>query len=219
MHGSTDLMDDFVASAPPDTRVDVAALPTHLSGYSELAAHFGNDPRLTPDSIVIAESFSGPLAIMLAARIGARALILCNTFVKAPYYRALGLFPLALVARFPAPSFLLRYFIVGTRASDAVVKQVRRAVETVPAKVMGERARSALGVDATPELARCTCPILYLRGTKDHVIREWSLKAVTRAATVPVAVARITGPHLLLKVAPRESWSAIESFLGGVRGV
>jgi pimeloyl-[acyl-carrier protein] methyl ester esterase len=215
MHGSTALMDDFVASAPRDTRVDLAALPTHLADYSELAAHFGNALRLTPDSILIAESFSGPLAIMLAERFAARALILCNTFVKAPYYRALGLFPLALVARVPSPAFLLRYFIVGARAPDAVVNQVRRAVATVPAKVMAERARSALRVDATLELARCTCPILYLRGTEDHVIREWSVDAVTRAATVPVAVARIAGPHLLLKMSPRESWSAIETFLDG----
>jgi len=217
MHGSTDLMDDFVASAPSDTRVDVVALPTHLSDYSELAAHFGNALRLTPDSILIAESFSGPLAIMLAERFGARALILCNTFVKAPYYRALALFPLTLVARVPSPSFLLRFFIVGARASDAVVNQVKRAIETVPARIMAERARSALRVDATPELARCTCPILYLRGTRYYVIREWSVEAVTRAATVPVAVVRIAGPHLLLKMAPRESWSAIETFLDGER--
>ncbi|MGE5727292.1 MAG: alpha/beta hydrolase, partial [Gemmatimonas sp.] len=63
MHGSTDLMDDFVATAPRDSRVDVVALPTHLADYSELASHLANTLRLTPQSILIAESFSGPLAI------------------------------------------------------------------------------------------------------------------------------------------------------------
>lgn len=217
MHGSTDLMDDFVATAPRDSRVDVVALPTHLADYSELASHLANTLRLTPQSILIAESFSGPLAIMLVERIGARALILCNTFARAPYSRALGLFPLALLARVPSPSFLLRYFIVGARAPNSVVNQVRRAVETVPADVLAQRARSALRVDATPELARCTCPILYLRGTEDHLIGKWSVDAVTRAATVPVAVVSIAGPHLLLKMSPRDSWNAIETFLDGVR--
>jgi len=216
MHGSTDLMDDFVATAPRESRVEAVALPTQLSDYSELASHFASALRLTLSSILVAESFSGPLAIMLAERIGAGALVLCNTFAKAPYARALGLFPMALMARVPSPSFLLRYFIVGARAPDSVVDQVRRAVETVPASVLAKRARSALRVDATPELARCRCPILYLRGTEDHLIHNWSIDAVTRAATVPVAVVSIAGPHLLLKMSPRESWGAIESFLDGV---
>jgi pimeloyl-ACP methyl ester carboxylesterase len=213
MHGSTDLMDDFVATAPRETRVDVVALPNHLSDYSELAAYFENTLRLTADSILIAESFSGPLAIILADRVGVGTLILCNTFAKSPYFGALGQLPLALIARIPPPSFFLRYFIVGSDAPDSLVTQVRKTIERVPTGVFAERARSALHVDVTGALARCTSPILYLRGTEDHVIHEWSVDAVTRAATVPVSVARIAGPHLLLKTAPRECWSAISAFL------
>jgi pimeloyl-[acyl-carrier protein] methyl ester esterase len=213
MHGSTDLMDDFAAAAPHDSVVDVVALPGQLSDYSELADHFASTLRLTPDSILIAESFSGPLAIMLANRVRVAALILCNTFANAPYFGTLGRLPLALIARIPPPSFFLRYFILGTDAPDSLVAQVRKVVERVPAEVFAKRARSALHVDVTGELARCTSPILYLRGTDDHVIHEWSVDAIVRAATVPVSVVRIAGPHLMMKTAPRECWSAIGAFL------
>lgn len=150
---------------------------------------------------------------MLAQRIGVAALILCNTFAKTPYFRAFAHLPLEMIARIPPPSFLVRYFIVGADTSDSLVVQVRKAVERVPADVLAKRARSTLHVDVTDALARCTMPILYLRGTKDHVIHDWSVETIVSAATVPVSVARIAGPHLLLKTAPRESWNAIGAFL------
>ena len=215
LHGTTDLLNDFAAAAPGGARVELAALPTHLVDYEALASHFAATLRITPESVLIAESFSGPLAIMLAERFGVAALILCNTFAKAPYPRALGWLPLSLIARVPPPSFFLRYFIVGSDASDLVVSAVRKAVERVPANTLARRASSALKVDVTRELARCTSPILYLRGTPDHVIRKRSLDVIVRTATVPVSVANFAAPHLLLKTSPREAWSAIESFLGG----
>jgi pimeloyl-ACP methyl ester carboxylesterase len=212
MHGTPELMDDFQAAAPRDARVEAAALPTQLAEYSELASYFERTLRLTPESILIAESFSGPLAIMLAERCGAAALILCNTFAKAPYFSALALLPLTLIARIPPPSFLVRYFVIGAGASDGMVEQVRRAIEREPAEVFAKRARSALKVDVTQELAQCRCPILCLHGTRDHTIHKWSLNAIVRAATVPVTVVDIDAPHLLLKTSPRESWNAIEAF-------
>jgi len=213
MHGTPELMDDFRAAAPSDARVDVVALPLEMSDYSELADNFEATLGLTLDSILIAESFSGPLAIILAARTRVEALILCNTFATAPYLSALGLFPLSLIARIPPPSLFLRHFIVGAGATDSIVGQVRKAVERVPPGTLAKRARSALKVDVTRELARCTCPILYLQGTEDHVIHQRNGNAIVKAATVPVQVARIPGPHLVLKTAPRVAWSAIESFL------
>jgi pimeloyl-[acyl-carrier protein] methyl ester esterase len=213
MHGTTELLDDFVAAAPSDARIDLVALPTQLVDYDDLASHFAKTLSLTPDSVLIAESFSGPLAIMLAERCRVAALILCNTFAKAPYPGALRALPLLLLARIPPPPSLVRFFIVGPDASDTLVRQVRAVVAAVPAKTLGLRALSALRFDVTSELARCTMPILYLRGTEDRLVHERSVKAVVKAASVPVSVARITARHLLLKTSPREAWHAIGEFL------
>ena len=214
MHGTTELMDDFQRAAPRDAHVELVALPAQLSDYSELASALASTTRLTADSILIAESFSGPLAIMLAERIGVAALILCNTFAKSPYVSALALLPLSLIARIPPPSLLTRYFVIGTGAPDSMVSQVKKVLEHVPAEVLASRTRSVLHVDVTHQLARVTSPILCLHGTRDHLVRRWSLKTIVRAATVPVTIAEIDAPHLLLKTSPREAWSAIETFLG-----
>jgi pimeloyl-[acyl-carrier protein] methyl ester esterase len=215
MHGTTDLMDDFVAAAPSDARVEVVALPPLPLGYPELASHFESTLQLTPASVLIAESFSGPLAILLAERRSVAALILCNTFVRAPYLRAFAALPLVLLARIPPPPFLVRHFIVGPSASDAVVEGLREVIASVPAELLASRARSALSIDVTSQLARCTSPMLYLRGTQDHLVRDRSVKAVVGAASEPVFVAYIKAPHLLLKTSPREAWRAISEFLAG----
>jgi pimeloyl-ACP methyl ester carboxylesterase len=214
MHGTTDLLNDFLAAAPSDARVELVVLPTRLVDYGDLASHLAQTLRLTPGSVLIAESFSGPLAIMLAERRRVAALILCNTFARAPYPRALRALPLSLFTRIPPPKSLVRYFIVGRAASDKLVRQVRAVVASIPAKTLGLRAQSALSVDVTSELARLTSPILYLRGTEDRLVHERSVKAVVKAASAPVTVTRIAAPHLLLKTSPREAWRAIGEFLG-----
>jgi pimeloyl-[acyl-carrier protein] methyl ester esterase len=206
-------MDDFHAVAPRDARVDLVPLPNELSGYSELARHFEATLPLNADSILIAESFSGPLAIMLAERVGVAALILCNTFAKGPYPGAFAILPFGLVARVPPPAFLVRGFILGWSASDSMVNQVQSVVDKVPAQVFVERTRNALRVDVRRELARYRSPILYLRGSKDRLIWRWNADTIVRSATVPVSVVDIAAPHLLLKTSPTEAWRAIEAFL------
>jgi hypothetical protein len=55
--------------------------------------------------------------------------------------------------------------------------------------------------------------ILYLRGTADRLISEKSVETLVRSATSPVKIVRLTGPHLLLQLAPVEAWQAIGTFL------
>jgi pimeloyl-ACP methyl ester carboxylesterase len=213
MHGTTDLLEDFADAAPSDVLAELVALPTQRLDYPALASHFTTTLRLAPDSVLVAESFSGPLAIMLAERCGVAALILCNTFAKAPYPSALRALPLSLVSRIPPPATLVRHFAVGPNASAQLVRRVRATVASVPSGVLAFRTRCALTVDVTTELSRCVVPILYLRGTNDRLVSDKSVDEIIAAASAPVSVARIPGPHLLLTTAPREAWRAISDFL------
>jgi pimeloyl-[acyl-carrier protein] methyl ester esterase len=213
MHGTTDLLEDFATEAPSDVRVELQALPTEELDYPALAAHFRTTLRLGPETVLLAESFSGPLAIMLAEEVGVAVLILCNTFAKAPYPSALRVLPLSLLARFRPPPTLVRYFAVGSDASAELVGRVRATVASVPSRVLAFRTRCALSVDVTSELARCAMPILYLRGTRDRLVRDNSVDEIVAAASGAVSIARIPGPHLVLTTAPREAWRAIGEFL------
>jgi len=213
MHGTTNLLEDFAAAAPSDDRVELVALPTQRLDYPALASHFATTLRLGPDTVLVAESFSGPLAILLAERVGAAALILCNTFARAPYPSQLRAFPLSLLARIPPPPALVRHFSVGPHAPAQLIRQVRATIAAIPSWLLAFRTRCVLTVDVTAELARCAMPILYVRGTDDRLVRNKSVDEIVAAASAPVSVARIPGPHLILSTSPREVWQSISDFL------
>ena len=213
MHGTTNLLSEFASAAPGGMQVELVALPPQKLDYLALTSHFAATLQLSPDSVLVAESFSGPLAIMLAERCKVAALVLCNTFAKPPYPRALRAFPLSQLARIPPPSALVRHYAVGWSASAQLVSRVRDTVRLVPHNVLAFRTRCALTVDVTGVLAKCKVPILFVHGTEDRLVRDRSVAAIIAAAATPVSVANIRGAHLVLTTAPHEVWQSISEFL------
>jgi len=210
LDGTGALFDDFVCAAPATVRPEVVPLPREPFGYVELVEHLAPQLRLTTDTILLAESFSGPLAVLLAQRHEIAALVLCNSFVTPPRARALAALTLSPLFHLPLPAAVIRWFLVGANAPDALVARIRAAVASVPPAVLAARMASVLRVDVSDALARCSSPIVYLRGSEDRLVPEASANAVVKAASAPVSLVRIPGPHLLLQAAPRAAWRAIE---------
>jgi pimeloyl-ACP methyl ester carboxylesterase len=146
---------------------------------------------------------------LLAERYRVAALVLCNSFVVHPWPRIFRLLAVPLLFRIRPPDTLLVRYLVGPRAPRELLARIRAALAAVSPKVLASRVRTVLGVNVARQLARCTMPLLYLRGTDDRLVTESSVDAVVNAATVPVSVARIAGPHLLLQIAPEAAWQAI----------
>jgi pimeloyl-[acyl-carrier protein] methyl ester esterase len=209
LDGTGALFDDFVRAAPATVRCDVVSLPQESLAYTELVDRLAPRLQLGLDTILLAESFSGPLAILLAERQRVAALVLCNTFVLPPRSRAFTA-PLTPLFHLPMPAVVARWFFVGRDAPDDLVERVQATVASVPPAVLAARVASVSSVNVADALARCSAPIVYLRGTKDRLVPEASVDAVVRAASVPVSVVRIPGPHLLLQAAPEAAWRAIE---------
>jgi pimeloyl-[acyl-carrier protein] methyl ester esterase len=210
LDGTGALFAGLVRAAGPGARLEPIALPPEPLGYAALTAVLGPMLRLTRDTVLVAESFSGPLAAMLAATYPVAALILSNSFVVPPRAAALGLVARAPLFRFPPPAWAVRQFLVGREAPDDLVGAVRAAVMAQPAGTLAARMRAVLTADAGEALARCRAPVTYLRGTADRLVPETSVAAVMRAAPGRVTVIRLGGPHFLLQAAPEASWEVIE---------
>jgi pimeloyl-ACP methyl ester carboxylesterase len=102
---------------------------------------------------------------------------------------------------------------VGPDAPAQLVRQVRATIAAIPSGLLAFRTRCVLTVDVRAELARCAMPILYVRGTDDRLVRDKSVDEIVAAASVPVSIARIPGPHLILSTSPCEVWRAVGDFL------
>jgi pimeloyl-[acyl-carrier protein] methyl ester esterase len=210
LHGTVDLFPRFAAVAPAGYRVHCQPLPAKIvRGYHELAEWVLE--RLPPEPVVlIAESFSGPLAILVADRCPRVAgVVLSATFVERPFPGFLSHVPAFMWSVSPPILFLSAMLTGGDRA---LAKEIQRTIATVDGEVLRSRAAAALHVDVRVELARYSRPLLYLRGTRDRLIGAHSAARV-RALKPSTLVVAIDAPHMLLECRPVEAWAHIKSFV------
>jgi pimeloyl-ACP methyl ester carboxylesterase len=182
-------------------------------GYDELAEWVLK--RLPGEDVaLIAESFSGPLALMVADRSpSVIAVVLCATFVLPPLSWPFTQIP-KLVWDRPPPAALLSLMLTGGDRSLALA--VQRALVGLRGEVVAERVAAALRVDVTAELGRYSRPLLYLRAGQDRVIRTRSSRRI-QALKPSMRVVEVAGPHLLLQRSPSEAWTHIKPFLEQAR--
>ncbi|HZX30916.1 MAG TPA: hypothetical protein VFF03_06170 [Rhodocyclaceae bacterium] len=217
LDGTGLLFADFITALGPGVRTIVASYPTDTPlGYDELepiARSFL--PRNEP-FYLLAESFSGPLAIAIAASPPPEllGLVLCSSFARnplpvlAPFRFALGAVPVAAL-----PMALLSFFVLGRFATPALHAALARSLALVAPAVLRARARAALSIDRASLLPQIKMPVLYLRATEDRIVSEASWKLVR--ALVPQATAvRFPAPHFLLQVMPKPAAAAIAEFMG-----
>jgi len=165
--------------------------------------------------VLLGESFSGPLAIRIAARPppGLAGLILCVTFASNPYPRlawARGL--AAFLPLKSLPRWVRAPLMWGSASPSKAPRQSERAMAGVAANVIRRRIAALLAVDETATLATITVPTLVLCATRDRVVS----KAATEKIMLGIAHAQrvdVDGPHLLLKTRPNDSAAAVLKFL------
>jgi pimeloyl-ACP methyl ester carboxylesterase len=217
LDGSGRLFAPLLAAEPRAFDPEPLSFPSDRPlGYDELAALVR--PRLPRRRFVlVAESFSGPLAVRLAAERprGLVALILAATFLHRPLDPLLHPVRSLVGARLfglPVPSAVIRGFLAGSDAPDAIVEDVQRAVGAVSAEVLAHRSSEALRVDAREALAGVEVPILFIAPTRDRLIRRDAHEDVL-ALRPDAEVAPLEAPHMVLQRCPHASLARIEEFL------
>lgn len=215
MDGTGALFRHFVAALPRQTKIVLVRYPESAAlGYEALE---DSVRRVLPESepfILVAESFSGPLAITVAAAEppGLCGLVLCCTFASNPR-PGLGWLQ-ALLSRLPVkrmPVSMLGWFLMGRRGSKELRDELAVALSGVSPDALRARLRAVLSVDVTARLGRVSVPVLYLQATDDLVVP--SIAAAQIASALPSAtILSVDGPHFLLQTAAKAASSAIEAF-------
>lgn len=198
--------DAEVVSYPPDRPLDVDDLVALVRQRLPRRRFF-----------LVAESFSGPIAIRIAAERPPRlaGLVLAATFLHAPLpaiLRPLRALAVPSLFALPMPAALVRLLLAGTDAPDGIVEEVRRAVATVAPEVMARRAADALALDVREEAARVESPILFLAPSRDRLVRT-DAAAEVLAVRPDAQVVTLDAPHMILQRCPHASLARIEEFL------
>jgi pimeloyl-[acyl-carrier protein] methyl ester esterase len=214
LDGTGELFSRFVASLRSHD-VQVVDYPRDRAlGYAALEEFVRERLPREMDYFLLAESFSGPIAISIAASSPShlKGLILCGSFAANPL-PALGplstLFGYLPAVRVPA-TWTAPWLYAGRETPE-----LRRAHADAMAKVSREavhaRVAAVLAVDHRPLLARIKVPMLYLRATADRLIPEAAGRVIVDARPDTEWV-EIDAPHFLLQTEPEACARVVEKF-------
>jgi len=217
LDGTGELFQPLLRELPAKWQTVVVAYPMDAAaGYDALTGLAAQLLPIEGPIVLLGESFSGPVAIRLAAKLGSRlkALVLCCTFAcnPRPGLSMLG----GLIRWLPSlgamPSSLAALTLLSSNPPAESKALLATALATLPAAVLRARLRMVMTVDATRELAMVLAPVLYLQATYDRIVPPAAAVDVQRLCPQTV-VTRLAGPHGLLQAAPAASAAAMTSFL------
>ncbi len=215
MDGTGDLFEPFIAALCLEISVTVVRYPLREPlGYDALETLVYQALPENEPFVLVGESFSGPIAAAIAGRRPPmlKGLVLCCSFVKAPYPTLVGLKPFVpLFSPNLLPEAILRWLLLGCWATPGLSVVLMGAIRKVSPSVWRKRIRDVLLVDETAALKHAPIPVLYLRGANDRLMPR-SASGLILQVRPDVRIADFTAPHALLQTVPQEAAACIEAF-------
>ena len=214
MDGTGDLFEPFIVALGGEFIVKRVVYPNVVISHLELESVARSMIPQGP-YILIGESFSGPIAILLAASALSqlRGLILCCTFARNPRPMFSGLrqlinfLPLAL-----APVAVVARVLLGRFSTPALELTLAQALAQVSGPVLRSRLQDVLVVDVSEKLSAITVPVLYLRASQDTLV-PFSASEHLVGLNSRIEIVEIDAPHFLLQAAPVEAAKVVAFFV------
>jgi pimeloyl-ACP methyl ester carboxylesterase len=214
----TGLMFEPFLAALSGQEAQVVRYPEALVSYAA-CIHFARTqlPKDRP-FLLLGESFSGPVAIALAAErpAGLRGLVLCGTFARNPRPGlAWAGFLLRLLPPLRLPPGMVRVLLLGRWATPSLMDLVQRLLPAVPNATLRDRLRAVIAVDETARLGRIAVPALALAAAHDRLVPPAALRHL-RTHLKGLDIVTLQAPHWILQTRPEAAAQALRDFLGRI---
>lgn len=218
LDGTGELFRGFLEVKPARFTVDVKEYPLDAASYDDLESRLRSDLPEAGPFWLVAESFSGPLAVRVGAEgsSGLLGIILVCSFVRSPRPFWLRVLPWPLLCRLPTPKLAARWAFAGWKASPELIREAVGVLRRIKPSVVAARLGLIAEVDESERLGRCTVPILYLQGRRDRLVLRSSARHIQKLKP-DTHLTVLDAPHLLLQTARVDAWAAIERFVDGHR--
>ena len=173
--------------------------------------------RLPDDKpfVLLAESFSGPIALQLLAEPPENlvGVVFVATFERYPKPFLLDLarlLPQGPLLRLFATSLLCRFFCLGSADREAVAL-FQKALASVKLSALSQRLKILAELPPPPETNYYN-PCLYLQASHDRLVPERAAARLQRHLPQTQLV-QIPGPHIILLARPEDGARVISNFI------
>ena len=161
--------------------------------------------------VVLGESFSGPIAIEIAATDPrAAGLVLASSFARHPLPARFASLARLLDLRW-LPRRIIATALMGSTGTPELTARLHRILAALPREVLQFRAREALRVDKRNRLSEITCPVLCLHGRFDYLVNRRQVDEIATAQP-RCQVHWLDSSHMLLATHSEAAVKAINQF-------
>ena len=220
LDGTGKMLSAFVEKLETSHSTKVMRYPTNEAlSYSELTDFVLNQLPTDEPYIIIAESFSGPVAVKLAMQTSNRlkGIIFAASFLKNPTFipKQFGALSKALPLKSSIALKLARPFTFGKWTSKSLQLLLINALKGVSHSVLAHRLKQVMAADELSAFSRLTLPMLYLRPTADNLVSK-SNALEMRAQNKYLAIKDVEGPHFILQANAESCFKHICLFINKV---
>lgn len=215
MDGTGHLFEAFLKLIPVGNQTKIVAYPDQVYlPYEELEAIVAHELPVSGEYIIVAESFSGPIALRLASRAQGdlQAVVLVSSFA----YRPLGWIgsflarlPLKIIFRLPLTDFALRTLLLGRSVSRYELSRVHKVIGQVRPEVLAGRLKEALTSEYGKHKVNAAVRVVAIFAEYDRILGRRSRQSVAEVCPTSEVVI-VPAPHLALQVAPSAVLSALQ---------
>jgi pimeloyl-ACP methyl ester carboxylesterase len=218
MYGTVELFADFTAMLPGGVVVQAVGYPNDISlSFVELLELVRSSVPVSEPYVIVAESFSTPLAIQFAATRPAnlKGMVLSAGFATSPVrglLRWLTPFVAPLLAYLPVNELAARLMTLSLTAPKPLMRRVAAAIASVKPKVLMDRVQAVETCDVHEDLRHVAVPVLYLQARYDQMVNPACLAEI-RQVKPEIEVAILDSSHMLLQQMPCEAAAIVAAFV------
>ena len=218
MYGTGNLFADFVKALPNTFSAQVVEYPNDISlSYPELLDLVRFCVPTSEPFVIVAESFSTPLAIQFAATNppNLKGVVLSAGFATSPVrglLRFLAPFLAPILSHFPVNEFGASIVLYGSTAPKELITRVREAIVSVKPQVLMDRVRAVVACNVLGELREIRVPILCMQARQDGLVDSVCLEEIRRVKP-EIEVVVLDASHMLLQGVPRETAEIVANFV------
>lgn len=170
------------------------------------------------DFIVIAESFSGPIAAQLARQKikNLKGFVFVATFLSSPNTTLLSIarrLPIKLLTKSPGARYFIKKLFLGNHAGNHLIEQFQSTVNQVPVNVLKQRIQTMQKL--TFQEFNNRLPAVYILPDSDKLVPKSKVKEFQKCFS-HLQVKEIDGPHFILQAESKNSANIIIDFIGNI---
>ncbi|MEK8021860.1 MAG: hypothetical protein VSS75_033715 [Candidatus Parabeggiatoa sp.] len=185
---------------------EIISYPTsQFLSYKQLLEYVIEKLPRGESTLLVAESFSGPIAKELAFNnlINLKGIVFLASFICCPrkLLKIIPYLPVQILFRLPIPDIISKLILLGKDANHESIAQFRQVLKLVPPSILTQRLEEIAKHKCSK--GKSNCPCWYIQASNDKLVLASAIKPI-KSAFPKTEVVVIDGPHFVAQAEPEK---------------